>query len=1058
MISFRAISCACDGKAIADYFRNKNQPGEEETPETNPGPDTTLVGKPSATLAAYYTACGQGIWRDDMSPVMAEVLGVNPNKPLTDEELGRLYEGKRADTGESWAGRGRREISAYDFVFSPHKSVTLAAQFAESPAEAAAIRAAVAEANDDAMRYIAQEIGWARRGKNGQGGADPGETAWISFTHYDARPTVPVKDGPDGKTEILEAPVPGDPQEHVHNTLFNLVRTDDGRAGSLDTQRLHSRVHEFGAFGQARLAGKLRKLGIRTAYDEKEQAVIIPSIPGKAVDAFSKSHKQILRNTKAYAKSHGLDWESLSKKEKLKVITAAYRATRLSKTKDPNQRERWQQEAKEIGWEHTTVLEDHFPAPLPEEQRLEQAYVFAASHLAKEFRNAAVIDHDKLRVYAARGLIGTGAGSTKDIDRVVDLIEERGLIIEGDNASLIKAMTKKSGSRKETETILRVTTTAHLKMEQDLIAHIQRAATSKTAALTRGQIGAAIGASGLNFNSEHGASQIAAIHALGEGGGSTLLTGAAGSGKTTLLRPLVAAWKGDRRTGAGGRAIIGVSTAWRQATALKDAGIEKTAALDPFLKSIDAGEVEANPNTILVIDEVSQIGVKSMLNIFRLQEKTGMTIVALGDREQAQAVEAGDTIELMRRALPRAARPEILTTVRQITARDRKIASLFRKEEAAKALDMKRDDGTAKLIGGDYDQVVEEIASLYLARRDALRVTDPAKTITISTPTNEDAAEISRTVRARLKSRGELGADESVYEAIAPRADGKDTLFNLPIATGDRVRLFKLTRAKIGDKYGAIGHNGDIVEVVRRTDTHIYLKDAKGRTGEVEWHRVIDEQTGRLLLGFGHALTIDSAQGITSDEHINALPRGSANITGFKAYVAESRARGTTWTMVSEAAVREAEINRRPLGGDRPITRDDLWQRIAEDMAHKPYKGLAIDLATAAARKAKRQAFDSFLRQSHLVHKWAKNGELETIATTARRRARDNSFRAQIAPYLTELSKAIEQNGELLRNALASLQELAASRRDRRTAAPAAAPATSPQPEEAPSVSPSPRF
>ncbi|HUZ91043.1 MAG TPA: MobF family relaxase, partial [Methylocella sp.] len=793
MISFRAISCTCDGDAIADYFRNKNPPGEDETPETNPGPDTAIAGQPSATLAAYYTACGQGIWREDMPPAVAGFLGINPRQPLTKEALGRLYEGKRADTGESWPARGRREISAYDFVFHPHKSVSLAAAFAQSPAEAAAIRAAIARANDDAMRYIAQEIGWARRGKNGQGGADPGETTWISFTHYDARPTVHVKDGATGKTEIREAPVPGDPHEHIHNSLFNVVRTDDGRAGSLDTQRLHSRVHDFGAYAQARLADELRKLGIRVAYDEKEQAAIIPSIPQKAVEAFSKSHKQILRNSKSYAKSHDIDWNSLSIKEKLKVVTAAARATRLAKHKDPNQRERWREEAKDIGWKHTTVLDDHFPAPLPEEQRFEHAYAFAASHLAKEFRNAAVIDHDKLRVYAARGLIGTGAGSTKDIDRVVGLIEERGLIIDGDNASLIKAMTKKSGSRKETEKILRVTTTSHLKMEQELIAHIQRAAASKTATLTKEQIDAAIGASGLNFNSEHGASQIAAIHALGKGGGSTLLTGAAGSGKTTLLRPLVAAWKGDRRSDHGAGAIIGVSTAWRQATALKDAGIAKTAALSPFLKSIAAGEIEANPNTILVIDEVSQIGVKSMLDIFRLQEKTGMTIVALGDREQAQAVEAGDTIALMRRALPRAARPEILTTVRQITARDRKIASLLRKEETAKALDMKRDDGTAKLVGGDYDQVVGEIADLYLRRRDALHAEDPKKTITISAPVNEDAMEISRAVRARLKKRGELSADEAVYEAIAPRGDGKATLFNLPIATGDRVRLFKLT-------------------------------------------------------------------------------------------------------------------------------------------------------------------------------------------------------------------------------------------------------------------------
>ena len=51
----------------------------------------------------------------------------------------------------------------------------------------------------------------------------------------------------------------------------------------------------------------------------------------------------------------------------------------------------------------------------------------------------------------------------------------------------------------------------------------------------------------------------------------------------------------------------------------------------------------------------------------------------------------------------------------------------------------------------------------------------------------------------------------------------------------------------------------------------------------MEWRRLIDAETARLKLGFGHAMTIDAAQGITSDEHINALPRGSAGITAFKA-------------------------------------------------------------------------------------------------------------------------------------------------------------------------------
>ena len=109
--------------------------------------------------------------------------------------------------------------------------------------------------------------------------------------------------------------------------------------------------------------------------------------------------------------------------------------------------------------------------------------------------------------------------------------------------------------------------------------------------------------------------------------------------------------------------------------------------------------------------------------------------------------------------------------------------------------------------------------------------------------------------------------------------------------------------AWIDGRRGIIGSNGDVVTVVGRVEKAVKLRDAAGRVGDVEWRRMMDPGSDRLLLGFGHALTIDSAQGITSGEHINALPRGTAGITSFKAYTAESWHITQVWTMISEAAV-----------------------------------------------------------------------------------------------------------------------------------------------------------
>ncbi|WP_312030534.1 AAA family ATPase [Methylosinus sp. H3A] len=179
--------------------------------------------------------------------------------------------------------------------------------------------------------------------------------------------------------------------------------------------------------------------------------------------------------------------------------------------------------------------------------------------------------------------------------------------------------------------MLRVTNSAQIRVEESLRSQAARAALGTSGALAAADIRRAIEASGLDFDSEpeHGAAQKAAIYALGQGGALSLLTGVAGAGKSTLLQPLVAAWKADTRFDASGRELVGVSTAWRQADALQDAGIAQTRALEPFLKSVDAGEFMPTRNTILIIDEISQIAPRPMLRLLELQAETGMTIKAL---------------------------------------------------------------------------------------------------------------------------------------------------------------------------------------------------------------------------------------------------------------------------------------------------------------------------------------------------------------------------------------------------------------------------------------------
>jgi hypothetical protein len=1031
MMNFRKIAAASKGHLLLRYFTEDRPQPIHPAPVDEAGRELEDGGR----LTAYYTGRdGRATWRPDIPALIANAIGIDPRYMPRDAQMSRLFEARRADNGEAWS-RHQRKLSGFDLVFSPHKSVTLAAEFAPTAAESAALCNAVDRANDRVMRYVAQELGWARKGAGGEEGADLGAVGWISFRHNTARPTLLLQDGREGQTYLYDAPVAGDPHLHVHNFLMNLVVTAEGRIGSLNSKELSDvRVKTFGAYFQAVLADELRRLGIQIDYDDGEQAVLIAAVPEEVNKAFSKGRTQILEKAKTFAKAQGLDWDEVSAERKMDILRDAGAEGRLGKMKTDEKR-LWNEQAETLGWSHHTVLDGIIHDRRTDAERFDKAYEFAARHLAEQFRTAATITHEKLGLYATRGLIGVGIpGGPDDIRRVVELIEERGILLRGERVALVTGMM---------DGMVRVTNTAQIRIEQKVTDLARAGASDRSGVLSVAAVRDAIARAGVAFTAE----QRAAIHAMGEGGRLTLLTGVAGAGKTTLLQPLVEAWQSDRRFSRQGRDVVGVAMAWRQADALKDAGIRRTYALAPLLAMIESGEFEAGRNTVLIVDEVSQIGPRPMLKLLELQARTGMTIKMLGDREQAQAIEAGDGIELLKRALPPQALPQLLTTLRQDTQRAREIAGLFREGNAGDALLMKRADGHAMLAGGDREQVVAQIADLYIARRDILMGSGSKRGITVSAPTNDDAAEISQAIRERLKARGEIAGPETVHAAV----DQRGAEYDLALAEGDRVRLFRRTWGAIDGREQQVGNNGDVVTVLSQNASGMRILTKDGQVAEVEWRRLADPETGRLLLGLGHALTIDAAQGLTSDEHINALPRGTSGVTAFTSYVAESRARGTTWTVISEGALFEAERHRQALGEVTPITPEDLWKRAAEDMSDKPYKGLGIDLLASALRD-REAAVDTFIACSERLESTTLHDPDAGPKAFARLRAAavNNSLSRQLEGF----DHAIAENEARIRDVeiarettrhLRAMRAAAAAAAGQIEAVTGAAPATSPR-------------
>lgn len=884
------------------------------------------------------------VLRPDIHPLAAAGLGIDPGGLLNRHEINALLAGRRTDgdpvEGKHYVGErrlpvdpktGERRLStpigSYDFCPTPDKSVSVAWAFAE-PVEQARIYQAHIEAAREAVGTIAAEIGQARLGKGGRDGTIPGHVAWLEFTHYTSRRTqVGVEGGAIGMSP--HASTPGDPDLHTHFLLPNSVFCDDGKVGSLDTAAIGGFIFEADAFYQARLGQRLRDAGFATELDPKTGAARLSAVPDEIRTLFSKRTNTGEVIARQEAADRGEAWEGLSPAQREKRVKMA--------TQSPTQKEKggkddvadvadWRRQAKDVaGWEPASFQRLGSLTPeLTPEQRHRLAYEVALPFLAEKFERKATLTHWDLRVAAARGLVRAGIDDRRDIDAVTAIMRQEGVLQYGERTALVWGI--EDGKRYTS-----VTTALHEADERAFIRLVKAASLDRSAALPAPLLQQKIQASGLDFSGTHGTAQLAAIERLGTGGKFGIVIAAAGAGKTAALQPLTAAWREQ------GRAVHGASLAWRQADGLVDAGIDRrnVAAFSVLIDRIKTGRTKLDARSVVAVDEWGLLGTRQGLELLRLRERHGFAIVALGDDKQAASPSAGSIINLSRRALGADQIPEIKTTLRQQGERERLIVGLFRDGRAAEALALKRADGSAEMVPGGYDAVVGRVAKLYAER---LQATGAAPTI--SAPTNTDAHRIGAAVRAERRTLGRLGPDlRSV-----PATDGQRS-YDLALAASDRVRLFRSIGARFGPgRGGNIGRNGSVLEVVGMDDDGLALRARSGQVGVVAWADLADRRTGRVQLAYGDCMTIHTAQGSTTPEHIFALPAGSQAVDGNLGYAAGTRHRHAAFLLTSEAAERGQVRKARPLNDARAVTAEDQWANVARSLSYQPQKDTAYGL------------------------------------------------------------------------------------------------------------------
>ena len=987
--------------------------------------------------------------RGDVDPGLAKALGLEPGQLIGTRRLANVLAGYAADGGDlpgsqhdvrAYRPRGigdnggpapdddegepakeRHRIAYYDFTLSAPKSVSLAWAFAGTDAERASILQCHHIARDEALRYVEREIARAHLGRSREGGIEAATFAWITVDHFAARPTVAVE-RPDPETgvvatELYQVPagnglLPGDPQLHTHCIVPNLMRTESGRFVAINGNLLRDRVHEFGAVYQAVLARELRRMGVDVELCARTKAAKLPCVPQAAVDEFSKRTK----DAEATARRHfeeahpGQSWDALAPDAKVAFLKGGAGASRRSKVDDLEQVAAWVAQAARIGWKHATAIAfGPTMKPRTREERLDAALGAADPLFAEELGRRAVVKGTDARLAFARGLIAEGIESTDEVSAGTRAMVRRGVVQDG-RLTRLKWVEENGRSTK-------LTTELHEAQERELIALARKAAADHRHDLPRERVDEAAARAGIGFTGKIGPLQRAAAHAMAGCGAVGAFVGAAGVGKTSrVLPPLVCAWAEE------GRDVWGVALAWRQARALGDAGVApfRQRALQPFLDGVASGETRLTDRSVVVVDELSLVGTRQLLDLLRHRDRIGFKLVLTGDERQCQAVEAGPTIELLRRALGDKAIPEILTTIRQEAEAERARSLLFRQGRAGEALATKRQDGTAELVAGGYSAVARRVAELATERRRA-NAHDPGYRVTISAPTNMDAHMIGLAVRKLRREAGEITGPDAVKAAT----DGAGNAYDLPLAVGDRVRLFAVTRAEFTDERGRkktaqIGDNGSVRDVVAVEAGGLRLRNPDtGKVGLVTWEALTVKGSGRIKLALGEALTVNTSQGDTADEHLFAMPAGSAAVHGFLAYVGASRHRLRSYVVGSVAAEMRELAARRPSGVEAPTGPEAVeaaWRNLAANLARQPPKESAVAFlegATAAATKAA-QGLQAGLR----VHEAReKAGQPRT---TLRSTFDHAQAKAALAALVTRMEEAMRKRAPLIERLQAS--------------------------------------
>ena len=754
----------------------------------------------------YYSGDGEepGQWLGDA----ARELGLSGE--IEPDQLVAMLTGMNPAMGaplDLRAVAGSGAVPGFDLTFSAPKSVSLTWALGGGKVSPE-VKAAHQRSVEVALSYMERHACLTRR-RTGDGGREfvsgNGFLA-AGFLHRSSRN--------------------GDPQLHTHVLIANATKGPDGKWTRLYHPAIYEHAKTAGYIYEAHLRHELtRRLGIEW-QPVRNGIAEIKGFKDEWLKTFSTRRAEILE-------AAGPDASARARQ----VATLASRSAKEKGLAPESLRERWREQAKEIGLDREAIA-----ATMGRE--VELATKLTLAQLDREVTAHASHFDRRDAIQAVANQLPNGAPG-HEVESAADaFLASESVVTVAETAKGIRYTTKRIWE-----------------LERQALEAAER-----MAAEPHGEAGELVAARVIAARPSTNLGQREMIRRLLAGReGIVVVIGEAGTGKSFATVAAAEGW-----AQAGFELRVAAPT-WRAANVLSAEGL-KAMTVAGLLRDLDRGELGLSPRSVLLVDEAAMVGSEHLARVIGRADEAGAKLVLVGDPEQLGSIEAGGLFSAIAR---RTAPVHLEDVIRHNHELDRDAAKLIREGQGREALSLYRSEERVTVAGNAEERrvaMVEDWWQSYAKGEDALMV---AKR-------NVEVERLNATARELVKSEGRLGSEE-IEVGGAPFAAGDQVITRI---NDRRAGIYNRERwevAAVNDERGRIVLDG--IDQARRVEVGPDYLSQTILGGEAP------------ALQHAYAVTTYCAQGTTVD---TAYVMADPSMDKQEYYVATSRTREQTYLYATQ--------------------------------------------------------------------------------------------------------------------------------------------------------------